>query len=121
MTVLEDLLALGFEPITNWVLKGSRIGLESLAFEENGGWLYAFVVDGDVKYIGLTTRVLRSRMDDYAYIHNSQTDRLRSLIMTELQAGRAVQIYGSKQSDAATLAAEESRLRALHNPDWNRI
>ncbi len=84
MTVLEGLIQLGFEPITEWIIKGSKIGPLGLDWEDHGGWLYAFVVDGEVKYIGLTDRVLRSRMGDYSHIKNTQTTGLREKIMTEL-------------------------------------
>src|SRR5579859_5349630 len=73
MTVLEELIELGFEPVTEWVMKGAKIRPRTLDWKDHGGWLYAFVVDGEVKYIGLTSRVLRSRMDDYSHIPNSQT------------------------------------------------
>ena len=66
MTILERLIQFGFEPVTEWVMKGSKIGPPSFDWKEHSGWLYAFVVDGEVKYIGLTERVLRSRMSDYS-------------------------------------------------------
>jgi hypothetical protein len=52
-------------------MKGPKIGPLSFDWKDHGGWLYAFVVDGEVKYIGLTGRVLRGRMDDYSHIPNS--------------------------------------------------
>jgi hypothetical protein len=62
---VDELIGLRFELVTEWVMKGDRIALRALDWREHGGWLYAFVVDGEVKYIGLTNRVLRSRMDNY--------------------------------------------------------
>ena len=121
MTVLEELIQFGFEPITEWVVKGVKIGPLSFDWADHGGWLYAFVVDEEVKYVGLTDRVLRSRMDDYAHIKNSQTDRLRALIMGELMASRRVQVFGWKQKDRRILGAEEARLRIAYRPPWNRL
>jgi hypothetical protein len=121
MTVLQGLIQLGFEPITEWIIKGSKIGPLGLDWEDHGGWLYAFVVDGEVKYIGLTDRVLRSRMGDYSHIKNTQTTGLREKIMTELSVGRRVHVFGWRQPDKSILIAEELRLRAEHRPPWNRI
>jgi len=119
MSVLDDLVQPGFEPVTQWVMKGERIGPASFKWQDHGGWLYAFVVDGEVKYIGLTDRVLRSRMSDYSHIKNSQTDRLRGLIVHELTAGRIVDVFGWKQRDVDILRVEEARLRATYHPPWN--
>ena len=121
MTVLDELIKLGFQPVTEWVMKGDRIGPTSFGWQDHGGWLYAFVVEGEVCYIGLTDRVLRSRMSDYAHIKNSQTTRLRELITAELKAGRSVQVYGWKESSKDVLVTEESKLRAKYLPPWNRI
>jgi len=121
MAVLDDLIQLGFEPITEWVIKGTRIGPASFSWQDHGGWLYAFVVDSEVKYIGLTDRILRSRLSDYSHIKNTQTDRLRELIFGELKAGRAVQIYGRKEANKNHLVAEEFRFRVAYRPFWNRI
>ena len=120
MAVLDELVQFGFALVTEWVLKGDKIGPRSFDWTDHGGWLYAFVVEGDVRYIGLTSRVLRSRMSDYSHIQNSQTDRLRELIRGELISGRAVQVFGWRQRDQAILESEEARLRAVHRPPWNR-
>ena len=120
MAVLEELIQFGFEPVTEWIMKGDKIGPRSFDWKDHGGWLYAFVVDGEVKYIGLTDRVLRSRMSDYSHINNSQTKRLRGNIVTELMAGRAVRVFGWKQPDKNALIVEEDHLRAKYRPPWNR-
>ncbi len=93
-------------------------GLCSFEWEDYGGWLYPFVIENSVKYIGLTR--LRSRMSNYSHIRQSQTERLRRLIHTELIAGRIVHVFGLKEADSATLLREESRLISLHRPPWNR-
>jgi hypothetical protein len=121
MAVLEELVGVGFECVTQWVLKGQTIGPATFDWKDHGGWLYAFVVQGEVKYIGLTDRVLRSRLSDYAHNSNFQTTRLRGAILAELQRGRSVLVYGLKISRKEILAAEEGRLRAAYRPPWNRI
>jgi len=49
MAVLNELIGQGFEPVTEWVMKGDKIGPRSFDWKDHGGWLYAFVIDGDVK------------------------------------------------------------------------
>ena len=83
---------IGFEEITEWEIHKDSIRLKSLNWDENSGWLYAFVVKNRVCYIGLTTRVLRSRMDDYRHIQGSQTNRLRGLLVSELNKGNRVKV-----------------------------
>ena len=120
MSILEDLIQLGFRPITDWVVKGNKIGPRSFRWPDHSGWLYAFVVEREVKYIGLTTRVLRSRISDYSHVTESQSTRLRGLIQSELRAGRNVGIFGLTEPAPTRLVAEELRLRALYRPPWNR-
>ena len=78
---LKELVQIGFEPITEWVMKGEKIGPRTFDWQDHGGWLYAFVVNDEIKYIGLTDRVLRSRMSDYSHIKNSQTTGLRERLL----------------------------------------
>ena len=117
---LKDLLEEGFACVTVWCPHGQRIKLETLEWPESSGWLYAFVVDDCVRYIGMTARVLRSRMDDYRHIDGEQTSRMRLLILNELAADRVVHVYGLAIADDAKRSAEEARLRIDFNPDWNR-
>ena len=120
-TVLNQLIQLGFEPVTEWVVTADKLRPASLEWQDHGGWLYAFVVDTDVKYIGLTERVLRSRLDNYRHQNDvSQNQRIRIHILNELLAGKRVHVYGLKQRDPAVLKAEEARLRAVYKPAWNR-
>ena len=84
------------------------------------GWLYAFVVEEKVMYVGLTERILRSRMDDYRHIKGEQTIRMRELISAKLKANRDVLVYGRREYDSDTLWAEEAKLRRMLDPAWNR-
>jgi hypothetical protein len=119
---LQNLLAEDFEPITDWILDGDRIRLASLDWAETSGWLYAFVVEGSfVEYVGLTTRILRSRMDNYRDGKVDQNARLRGLISEALSEGKRVTIYGKRNPDLRRLEAEEFRLRKAWTPGWNRM
>lgn len=119
---LQELLSEGFERVTQWQLQGERIRMASLEWAESSGWLYAFVVDESlVKYVGLTNRVLRSRMDNYRDGKVDQNRRLRELIAKTLSEGRWVAIYGRREPEPRRLVEEEIRLRDAWRPEWNRI
>lgn len=91
--------------------------------------LYAFVVDGEVKYVGKTTQPLRSRMYGYLKPGPTQSTNIknRANIKSVLEQGRIVQIlvlcdnglhhYGDFHINLA--AALEDDLIAKLNPDWN--
>lgn len=129
MSGLAGLVEKGFEPITEWIPRGHGIGVATLRWEECGGWIYAFVVDGTVKYIGITGGVLRTRLDQYrngkdSYGYESQCGRIRSEIIRELSARRTVEIYGSRRPNWTmdALKADENLLIDEFRPlgIWNR-
>lgn len=123
---MEELLAEGFEPLTYWLLRGDKIKPESIGWDNVSGWIYAFVVEEQVKYIGLTAGVLRTRLDNYSYITDSysggkgQTDRLRGLILDVIKPGGEVTIYGLRHpGDDGIRTKRESELIRHFNPPWN--
>ena len=127
MEALEELLQLGFEPITLWLVREARIKPASVTWQDTSGWVYAFAVDHTLKYVGKTVRLLRERLDDYtagkdAYGHETQCGRINSLIAAELSMRRSVDIYGWKERSTALVAAKENyvltKYRGLHL--WNR-
>ncbi len=119
--MLDRLKYLGFKEITQWEVKDENIRLASLDWSDQSGWLYAFAVGEEVKYVGRTTRVLRSRMDDYRDNQTEQPQRLRVEIIAELREGRSVSIYGLPEADRSKLESEEKRLRDELSPPWNRM
>jgi hypothetical protein len=118
---VPSFVELGFEPITEWVIRKDKIKLQNLQWQDHAGWLYAFVVNDQVKYVGLTTRILRSRMDDYSYIREEQCAHKRTLILAEINAGNRVQVFGRRFADEQELIAAESSLRQTFDLEWNRI
>lgn len=116
--VYSDLAKHGFEHVTRWVRHNDTIKLESLAWKETAGWIYAFVSEGRVRYVGITTMVLRSRMDSYAHLSN---DRVRPLILQCLNKGQEVEIYGLRRQGVSKsdLEMEESQLMKSLRTDWN--
>jgi len=115
---LTLLTAYGFEKLTQWVALKQKMKLESLAWPENAGWLYAFVTANRVRYVGITTMVLRSRMDSYRDLRN---DRVRALIRSCLERNEIVEIYGLRRPKTSPidLEQEESMLIRTLETDWN--
>ena len=115
---LSRLDRLGFERITNWDPYEDRIKPRSLKWQDVSGWIYAFVADDHVRYIGMTTRILRSRLDNYAHqVGEPMRERVREC----LNNGCNVEIYGLRRPSVgeAQIKAEESKLIAEFKPDWN--
>ena len=115
---MNSLLVEGFEYLTDWSLRGPRAKPATTTWDTTAGWLYAFVADGKVRYIGITTMVLRSRFDGYSYQAN---DSVGSKIKHLLEEEIAVQIYGRRHpsKSKAELEIIESALIAKFAPDWN--
>jgi hypothetical protein len=113
-----QLTALGFERLTRWVCHNDSIKLESLAWKEVAGWIYAYVSQDRVRYVGITTMVLRSRMDSYRDLAN---DRVRPLILSLLNEGHGLEVYGLRRAGItkADLETEERRLIHELQCDWN--
>lgn len=114
----EQLASLGFEPVTTWEPHKGSIRLASFAWPETSGWIYAFVSEGCVRYVGIATTVLRSRMDGYRHQLN---DRVGALIRRNLDLGFEVEIYGIRKPGATKeqLEIEETHLINHFGTDWN--
>ena len=54
----------GFEEITYWVLKRDVPKAYSLDWSDTAGWIYAFATSDSLKDIGMTTNLLRSRLEN---------------------------------------------------------
>jgi len=113
-----ELLARGFEYVTAWTLRGETIKPVSLDWTEDSGWIYAFVTEGRVRYFGVSTTVLRSRLDGYSYQIN---DRVGALIRDLVSADQYVSIYGLRRPGRTKeeLEREESDLIREFGTDWN--
>ncbi len=116
--MLRDLANFGFEHITKWVLHNDSIRLGSFDWEESSAWIYAFVSEGRVRYVGIATTVLRSRMDGYRHQIN---DRVGKLIRAQLDRGFGVDIYGlrKKGTPKDDLESEETQFINAFRTDWN--
>lgn len=126
---MNRLLEIGFEPAGHWLQKGDGLVFELSRHASQRNILYAFVSDGEVKYVGKTVQTLQARMGGYKNPSPSQTTNVRnnSRIKALLQSGAAVDIlalpdngllhYGQFHINLA--AGLEDNIISLINPEWN--
>lgn len=126
---LQFLLTLGFEEVGAWFLERNTLQFRLAKNENEQNILYAFVVQGIVKYIGKSTMTLRARMNGYRNPGPTQTTNLNNnaRIRELLQKGTPVRIFalvakeeirykGFRMNNAAGL---EDNLLAQIRPPWN--
>lgn len=116
---LDKLVSEGFNYLTSWRLSEGKIRATG-PIRTKSNLVYAFVVDQEVKYIGLTSRIMSSRLDDYRDQKHEQTTRIRELIKGEINARKTVAVYVIHVPDLDRLEIEEDRLIEAFCPPWNR-
>ena len=126
---MNRLLEVGFEPAGHWILENDVLSFELVRHSSQRNVLYAFVCDGQVKYIGKTVRSLAARMSGYRNQGPTQSTNIKNhdRIMQFLAVGTAVEIlvlpdngllhYGQFHINLAA-GLEDDIIRVL-NPDWN--
>lgn len=126
---LARLMDIGFVVVGRWTLNADGIACELTELADFPNCLYAFTVDGDLKYIGKTIQTLRSRLSGYRNPGPTQSTNIRNnqSIHEALAQGKRVEIYifrdtglmkfgGFHLNMAAGL--EDSLVRDLA-PPWN--
>lgn len=126
---LAKLLEIGFVVVGRWTLTVDGIACELTALADFPNVLYAFTVDGELKYVGKTIQTLRGRMSGYRNPGPTQSTNIRThqSIYLALSQGKRVEIYifrdtglvkfgGFHLNMAAGL--EDSLVRDLA-PPWN--
>lgn len=125
---VDVLLDAGFALLGTWRTTGAGIGLSTPAPRDPG--VYAFVVGGLVKYVGLTTSGFQRRMYNYQKPGATQRTslRLNRLIAEQLGAGDAVEIYIAVPPPLEwnglpinTAAGLEAGLIEMIQPPWNKM
>lgn len=127
---MNRLLDIGFIKIGYWeLLHGELHYVMTESFCDVCNNLYAFVCDGEVKYIGKTTRLLKKRMYHYKKPGFSQSTNIKNntYIREALQQNIAVDIlvlpdnglmhYGQFHLNLA--AGLEDSIIKMINPEWN--
>jgi hypothetical protein len=126
---MNRLLRIGFAPAGHWHLDGERVRFELTRHATERNILYAFVCDGQVKYVGKTVQALAARMLAYRNPAPSQSTNVRNnaRIREQLEAGAAVEIFALPDNGLhhygpfhLNLAAglEDSIISVL-KPAWN--
>lgn len=126
---MNRLLEIGFEPAGHWILENDQIKCELVRHSSQRNILYAFVCDGEVKYVGKTVRALATRMAGYKTPSKTQTTnianhrRIKQLLVQSV----AVEIfalpdngllhYGQFHLNLAA-ALEDDIIRVI-DPEWN--
>ena len=92
---MNRLLKIGFQLAGHWLLVDGELTLQLVRHASQTNVLYAFCVDGDVKYVGKTTRSLATRMYGYKKPGSSQATNQRNnrSIREHLTNGAAVDIF----------------------------
>lgn len=129
-TALQRLEDIGFRPAGTWSLEDgkARCTLTDCASERN--ILYALVVDGEVMYVGKTTRPLKTRLYGYQNPGPTQSTNIKGniLIIEALRSGSSVAVYALPDNGLlhyggfhVNLAAglEDSLVSTL-KPAWNK-
>lgn len=123
----SKLLDAGFIRIGEWTSVSAEVfALDTAAPREPG--VYAFVVDGVIRYIGLTQRGLRGRMAHYVRGHSRQrtSARIKGRILAALAAGSRIEVLVATPEPTAwnglpvlTAPGLEAGLIRLVQPEWN--
>jgi len=126
---MNRLLEIGFQVAGCWRLKDGELSLHLRRYGSQRNVLYAFVSDGEVKYVGKTTQKLAGRLYGYSKPGESQATNVRNhrLIRELLHRGAAVEIlvlpdngllhYGQFHVNLA--AGLEDSIIAVLSPEWN--
>jgi hypothetical protein len=126
---MDRVLRIGFRKVGDWLRTDAGVSYKLDGLAPHPNTLYAFVVDGDVRYVGKTTKTLRGRLNGYVRPSDSQSTnkRIQALIRSALDAASSVEIYALPDEGLhhigvfhLNLAAglEDSIIRTL-DPLWN--
>lgn len=126
---MNRLLDIGFEQAGHWGLKDEKLIFELSRHSTQRNILYAFICNGQVKYVGKTTQLLRTRMSGYKNPGKTQATnaanhkRIKALLIS----GESVEIlalpdngllhYGRFHLNLA--AGLEDSIIKLLDPEWN--
>ena len=126
---LNSLLEIGFREIGSWHIAESGLVLNLNEMSDAVPALYAFVVAGEVRYVGKTARTLQQRLYGYLKPGDSQRTsiKVRGHILDALLLSSAVEIFGFSDLRVQRVgrfvvnsaAALEDDIIAQLKPAWN--
>jgi hypothetical protein len=126
---MDRLLQIGFELAGHWHLSDGGLAFELARYRHQNNILYAFVSNGEVKYVGKTTQSLAKRMQGYKNPGATQSTNIKNNanIIELLELDETVDIfalpdgglihYGPFHLNLA--AALENSIISVLQPPWN--
>lgn len=127
-TAIDVLVDAGFFLLGTWTTNETGIALSTSAPKDPG--VYAFVVNGIVKYVGLTKMGFARRMYSYSRPGSTQrtSQRINGIITEHAAAGTVVEIYIAVPPALEwnglpihTAAGLEAGLIEMIQPAWNKM
>jgi hypothetical protein len=126
---IDVLIDAGFERLGTWIADGAGgIALNTPAPRDGG--VYAFAVEGMIKYIGVSRAGIRSRMSNYRAGQKGQktSARVNQIINDHVAMGAVVEIYVAMPPalewnglPVITSAGLEAGLIRMIQPPWNKM
>ena len=126
---IDILVDAGFQKLGAWMADGvGGIALTVSAPRDAG--VYVFVVDGLIKYIGVSSAGIRSRMSNYRARQKGQrtSARVNQIIKEHVAAGTIVEVYVATPPalewnglPVVTAAGLEAGLIKMVQPPWNKM
>lgn len=127
--VIDQLKNLGFEKVGFWTYDNNELTFDLDSNSKEKKILYAFVVEGEIKYIGKSVQTLQKRIYLYKNGHNSQKTnfRINAKLVEILSTSDKVDIYAfiSKiplfysDIEINLAAGLEDGMIEKFNPEWN--
>ena len=127
---MNRLIDIGFEKVGHWRVVGKELEFELTSLAQAENVLYAFLSQGEVKYIGKTSRSLEKRLYGYKYPDTTQSTNIKNNaanVREILLDGGSVEVwawadpgylrYGEFRVNLA--AGLEDNLISKIKPPWN--
>lgn len=127
---LSRLIEIGFVHAGNWKQQFDKLAFNLETLANNANILYAFIIEGDVKYVGKSIRTLKERMQNYKTPGPSQTTNIKNnaRIKEALENNKNVKIYAFTSNQnfqigefkIDTAAGLEDDIINQLQPEWNK-
>ena len=125
---MQRLIDIGFEQVGKWYLKDDKIAFDVTSSGKTN-ILYAYIIDYEVMYVGVSSRTLKERLTNYKNADVSQKTnwRINNTIRNSLMAGKQVLIYEYSHDSNINIgefkvdisAGLEQSIIQIINPQWN--
>jgi hypothetical protein len=125
------LLSLGFERAGEWLLRAGILQYTFTSLSSANPILYAFVVDGEVAYLGKSCQMLRARMNGYRTPGPTQRTNIENhkRLKEVLSQGKRVEIIAFAPKEEIHYrgvpinlpAGLEDNLIKQLKPPWNKL